>query len=153
MGLGRVVLDLPRLLTGDAALEVAAAELRERGVTGWRGLQLRTTETTGTAVIRRFTFTYWCPTAVPSAHRVHYTSLWARLEAGERLALLRLAASAGVTDTMARFLMRVGGPGFLFDQPGGTCRIPLSFRVFLHAMATEPAGTRVPPAPVSTPAR
>ena len=136
MGLGRVVLDLPQLTAGDVALETAAAELRERGVVGWRGLQLRTTETTGTAVIRRFTFTYWCPTATAYTHPAPYTDMWAGLQSGERLALLRLAASTRVTDLMGRSLRRVGGPGFLIDQPDGTYRMPLSFRAFLLAMAT-----------------
>ncbi|WP_407719876.1 hypothetical protein [Rhodococcus opacus] len=76
-------------------------------------------------MIRRFTFTYWCPTATASAHPVPYTNLWAGLQPGERLALLRLAASTRVTDTVGRSLMRVGGPAFLIDQPDGTYRMPV----------------------------
>lgn len=136
--MGRLLLDLPTTCPRRDALDSAATELHERGVRGWRNLELHTTDPTGTALIRQFTFTYWHSAAtaiVPQA--IGYHALWTRLDHPERTALLRLGPASTVTVDITEALTRAGGVGLLVRGVDGRDHLPRSFRLFLRAIATE----------------
>ncbi|ANS31110.1 hypothetical protein R1CP_32435 [Rhodococcus opacus] len=136
MGMCRLVLDLPTACPPHDLLDIAATELNERGTRGWTNLELRTTQTTGTALVRRVTFTYWTQaTTTLHPQRISYHTLWAHLENTDRTALLKLTAGGTVSLAITRLLTRTAGSSFFVRDPAGDHRLPTSFRIFLHTMA------------------
>ncbi len=117
-------------------LDIAATELNERGTRGWTNLELRTTQTTGTALVRRVTFTYWTPaTTTLHPQQISYHTLWAHRENTDRTALLKLTVGGTVSLAITRLLTRTAGSSFFVRDPAGDHRLPTSFRIFLHTMA------------------
>lgn len=138
MGMVRMVLDLPTSCPRPEALDAAAAELDERGIRGWKNLELRTTDPTGTALIRHFTFTYWVPAAVTARPPdISYSALWARLDDSHRAALLKLAPATAATKALEHVLALTVGEGFLIRDHWGNRHLPRSFRLFLRTIAAE----------------
>lgn len=138
MGMSRLVLDLPTSCPHREALDTAATELHERGIHGWKSLELRTTESTGTGLIRHFTFTYWVPASTAThPQNISYNDLWARLNHPERSALLRLAPTSSVTDHIRHALVHAVGESFFILDSDGKHHLPHSFRIFLQAVATD----------------
>ena len=138
MGLSALVLDLPRLPAGSGVLDSAAAELTERGIVGWERLELRTTASTGSALIGQFTFTYWMAAAVTAAPRyVSYTHLWGRLCTADRAALVRRAAAVPVPAGLVHAVVGAGGVGMILCDRAGNQHLPRSFRLFLDAMGAD----------------
>ncbi|MDT2007060.1 hypothetical protein FXW78_25475 [Rhodococcus opacus] len=135
MGTCRLVLDLPTACPPHDLLEIAATELTERGTRDWTNLALRTTGSTGIALIRHVTFTYWTPTTT-TAHpqQISYHSLWARLEESDRTALLTLTTDGTVSLAITRLLTRTAGRSFFIRDSSGNHRLPTSFRIFLRTM-------------------
>lgn len=138
MGLRQLLLDLPTTCSRQEALYTAAADLHDRGIRGWRNLELRTTDPTSTASIRRFTFTYWHPATVPAAPpNLSYHVLWERMDQPARTALLRLAPATVVTAQIENALTRVNAHDVLIRDPDGRYHLPRSLRLFLRALADE----------------
>ena len=111
-------------------LDIAATELTERGTHGWANLTLRTTGTTGTALIRHVTFTYWLPaTTTGHSQPIGCHSLWAQPEDTDRTALLELTADATLGIPNTRLPTRTAGE--------------------VSSSATRPATSSYPPASAS----
>ncbi|PBC39647.1 hypothetical protein CJ179_37345 [Rhodococcus sp. ACS1] len=134
MGMGLLILDLPRTWPRHTALATAADELRDRGIEHWSGLELRATASTGTDLIRRFTFTYWATATAARTHHCGYQDLWERLDPAERAALMHVASGTAVSADVTTLLVRVAGEGFLPRDRDGHPRLPRSLRHFLRAM-------------------
>ncbi|MFD9669380.1 hypothetical protein ACFWAY_48835 [Rhodococcus sp. NPDC059968] len=135
MGMCRLVLDLPTACPPHDLLGIAATELTERGTRGWTNLELRTTGTTGTSLIRHVTFTYWLPATTIHPQQIGYNSLWAQLEDTERTALLKLTADGTLGLAITRLLTRTASRSFFVRDLAGNHRLPTSFRIFLRTMA------------------
>ncbi|MBC2638232.1 hypothetical protein H5400_04855 [Rhodococcus wratislaviensis] len=132
----RLVLDLPTACPPHDLLDIGATELTERGTHGWRNLELRTTGSTGIALIRHVTFTNWIPSTTITVHpqQIGYHTLWAHLEDPDRTALLELTADGTVSTTITRLLTRTAGWSFFVRGPAGDHQLPTSFRIFLRTM-------------------
>lgn len=136
MGMCQLVLDLPTACPPHDLLDIAATELTERDTHGWTNLALRTTGTTGTALIRHVTFTYWLPaTTTGHPQPIGYHSLWAQLENTDRSTLLKLTADGTLGLPITCLLTRTAGRNFFVRDPAGDQRLPTSFRIFLRTMA------------------
>ncbi|MFC9838775.1 hypothetical protein ACFVKB_33935 [Rhodococcus sp. NPDC127530] len=138
MGMCQLVLDLPTACPPHDLFDIAATELTERGTYGWTNLDLRTTGTTGTALIRHVTFTYWLPaTATVHPQQLSYHSLWAQIEDTDRTALLKLTTDGTLSLAITRLLTHKAGRSFFVRDQAGDHRLPTSFRIFLRTMAHD----------------
>ncbi|BAH55801.1 MULTISPECIES: hypothetical protein [Rhodococcus] len=135
MGLGLLILDLPRAWSRHTALDTAADALRERGIYNWSRLELRGTAATGTDLVRQFTFTYWDPsTHGRQVYNLSYTDLWERLDAADRTTLLSVLSGGTIGSHVTTTLARVAGDDFLVRDREGNQNLPRSLRHFLRAM-------------------
>jgi hypothetical protein len=124
MGMSQLALDLPTSRPEPEAVATAAAELYERGIDDFTHLELRTTHATGTALIRRFTFTYWTPTTKALPHTISYVELWARLGHPHQTALLTLGHTAAITEPVREGLIHAAGEDFLLRDIWGNHHLP-----------------------------
>ena len=122
--MSQLALDLPTSRPEPEAVATAAAELYERGIDDFTHLELRTTHATGTALIRRFTFTYWTPTTKALPHTISYVELWARLGHPHQTALLTLGHTAAITEPVREGLIHAAGEDFLLRDIWGNHHLP-----------------------------